>query len=115
MSLTATNNSASHLGVNGAGNLSDDENSSSTGHTSDDDEENEDEDDGHPMMSIFASYYGMEDTAVVDNKPKGTIDDAGFQADLYVKVVFYSIVGRPLSSLYYQTTLIVELAYQRAI
>lgn len=69
-----------------AGRLSDSENSSS-GHTSEDDEEGEG-DDGHPMMSIFASYYGIEETVVVDNKPKGTIDDAGFQPESYVKVGF---------------------------
>jgi hypothetical protein len=67
-----------------AGRLSDSENSSS-GHTSEDDEEG-DGDDGHPMMSIFASYYGIEETVVADNKPKGTIDDAGFQPESYVKV-----------------------------
>lgn len=69
------------------GNLSDDESNSSgtsSGHTSDDD----DNDDGHPMMSIFASYYGIEDpgASAPESKPKGTIDDAGFQAEQYVKV-----------------------------
>lgn len=70
-----------------AGNLSDDESNSSdtsSGHTSDDDGN----DDGHPMMSIFASYYGIEDpsASAPESKPKGTIDDAGFQAEQYVKV-----------------------------
>lgn len=75
------------LNADGAGRLSDsDDSSSSSGHTSDGDDQNED-DDGHPMMSIFASYYGIEDSSPAqDNKPKGTIDDAGFQAEQYVKV-----------------------------
>lgn len=70
-----------------AGRLSDDE-ASSAGHTSSDDDEDDDNDDGHPMMSIFASYYGIKDpgASAVDNTPKGTIDDAGFQAEQYVKV-----------------------------
>ena len=43
---------------------------------------------GHPMMSIFASYYGIQDPADTagQNKPKGTIDDADFDAEGYVKV-----------------------------
>lgn len=78
---------AKTTGANDVGRLSDDEGTSSgssSGHTSDD----EDNDDGHPMMSIFASYYGIEDpgAAAPEVKPKGTIDDAGFQAEQYVKV-----------------------------
>lgn len=84
MSL-AVNNPAHKIDVDGTGRLSDSDNSSS-GHTSEDDEENEGSDDGHPIMSIFASYYGIEDTPIQDNKPKGTIDDAGFQPEIYVKV-----------------------------
>lgn len=40
-----------------------------------------------PMMSIFASYYGIEepiDEATV--KPKGTIDDANFEPETFVRV-----------------------------
>ncbi len=46
------------------------------------DEENEN---GSPMMSIFASYYGIEEP-VDDTAPKGTIDDSNFQSESYVKV-----------------------------
>jgi hypothetical protein len=62
-----------------------DDDVSSPGHSDDDDDD--DGDDGHPMMSIFASYYGIEDpSAQVDDGPKGTIDDAGFQPDKFVRV-----------------------------
>jgi len=89
MSLAARN-SIHQMDPEDGGHLSDSEGSSSAGHTSDDGEGDGDEDDdGHPMMSIFASYYGITDpaAAVVDNSPKGTIDDAGFQAEKYVKVI----------------------------
>ena len=87
MSGALTRDSVSQLTPPGdGGNLSDSEGSSSSGHTSEDENGGED-DDGHPMMSIFASYYGITEPAVaVDNSPKGTIDDAGFQAEKYVKV-----------------------------
>lgn len=75
---------SSKVELEGDGRLSDSDNSSS-GHTSDDDDEHEGSD-GHPMMSIFASYYGIEEEQVQDNRPKGTIDDAGFQPEQYAKV-----------------------------
>ena len=74
------------------GNLSEnssENDSSSAGHTSSDDDDDENAEDGHPMMSIFASYYGIADPSAapeVDLQPKGTIDDAGFQPEAYVKV-----------------------------
>ena len=84
------NNSAQNLNSESMGRLSDSEDTTSSGHSSDDDNENENNDSGHPIMSIFASYYGIEDTTVgnTDNQIKNTIDDAGFQAENYVKVSF---------------------------
>jgi hypothetical protein len=70
--------------MDGSGRLSDSDNSSS-GHTSEDEGDNEGSD-GHPIMSIFASYYGIEEAPTQENKPRGTIDDAGFQPEQYVKV-----------------------------
>lgn len=63
--------------------LEDDFSSQESDHESGD-EDNADPNDS-PMMSIFASYYGIEDTET-DNKPKGTIDDVNFEPDAYVKV-----------------------------
>lgn len=39
-----------------------------------------------PMMSIFASYYGIVDPNQTEAEAKGTIDDSNFDADEYVKV-----------------------------
>jgi hypothetical protein len=36
-----------------------------------------------PIMSIFASYYGIEEVAP---EMKGTIDDANFNPEAFVKV-----------------------------
>ena len=85
MSLSLANSPAARANDSFSDNNSSDE-SSSAGHTSED--EDGDDDDGHPMMSIFASYYGIEDpsAAAEDNTPKGTIDDAGFQPEKFVKV-----------------------------
>ena len=63
--------------------LEDDFSSQESDHESGD-EDNADANDS-PMMSIFASYYGIEDSEA-DNKPKGTIDDVNFEPDAYVKV-----------------------------
>jgi hypothetical protein len=52
---------------------------------SDSDSNQDENEDGSPMMSIFASYYGIEEP-VDDSVPKGTIDDSNFQSDSYVKV-----------------------------
>lgn len=54
-----------------------------------DNESNEGEEEANdsPMMSIFASYYGIEEPAE-NQKPKGTIDDVNFEPDAYVKVGF---------------------------
>lgn len=71
-------------------------NSSSHG-TSDDDRDDEDdfseeEDDGKdnrnnaPIMSIFASYYGIEDPVPETNIEKDGIDDVHFNPEKYVKV-----------------------------
>lgn len=83
----AQRNSVHNMNTSDGGHLSDSDDSSSSGHTSEDEDGGEDAD-GHPMMSIFASYYGITDPAAaqVDNTPKGTIDDAGFQAQDFVKV-----------------------------
>ena len=39
---------------------------------------------GGAVMSIFASYYGIEDSAAP--QMKGTIDDANFDSENYVRV-----------------------------
>lgn len=61
---------------------------SGSGSESDSDhDENVDDSQDSPMMSIFASYYGIEDP--VDetlSKQKGTIDDANFDSDTFVRV-----------------------------
>lgn len=67
--------------------MSDDEftsDSSSSGNASDEDMGDDSE---HPIMSIFASYYGIEKPVapIVENVRKGTIDDADFDPDSYVK------------------------------
>lgn len=51
--------------------------------------EEEEEEDGHsaPMMSIFASYYGIEDPNQGEAEAKGTIDDSNFNSEEYVKTV----------------------------
>jgi hypothetical protein len=58
--------------------------SDDSGSDSDSNHDGENED-GSPMMSIFASYYGIEEP-VDDTAPKGTIDDSNFQPESYVKV-----------------------------
>lgn len=63
--------------------LEDDFSSQDSDHESGD-EDNENPNDS-PMMSIFASYYGIEESEA-DNKPKGTIDDVNFDPEAYVKV-----------------------------
>lgn len=53
--------------------------------TDDEDDDSSDESGHHaPIMSIFASYYGIEDTSA--QEMKGTIDDANFNSEQYVKV-----------------------------
>lgn len=54
--------------------------------TDDEDDDSTDESGSHqaPIMSIFASYYGIEDTSA--QEMKGTIDDANFNSEQYVKV-----------------------------
>lgn len=39
---------------------------------------------GGAVMSIFASYYGIEETAAP--QMKGTIDDANFDSETFVRV-----------------------------
>lgn len=39
---------------------------------------------GNAVMSMFASYYGIEDTGVA--QMKGTIDDANFDSENFVRV-----------------------------
>eukprot|EP00601_Ochromonadales_sp_CCMP2298_P009205 CAMPEP_0173198724 /NCGR_PEP_ID=MMETSP1141-20130122/16839_1 /TAXON_ID=483371 /ORGANISM="non described non described, Strain CCMP2298" /LENGTH=317 /DNA_ID=CAMNT_0014123535 /DNA_START=59 /DNA_END=1008 /DNA_ORIENTATION=- len=48
------------------------------------DRSSEEGESGHPMMSIFASYYGIEDPSQVEAGPTGTIDDADFDPTQYV-------------------------------
>jgi hypothetical protein len=43
-------------------------------------------------MSIFASYYGIEETAAP--QMKGTIDDANFDSETFVRV---RVLSRSLS------------------
>ena len=50
-----------------------------------DSESSDDDKGGAPIMSIFASYYGIEEANGADNAQHGTIDDAAFDADAYVK------------------------------
>jgi hypothetical protein len=52
---------------------------------------NDDNDDpnntgGSAMMSLFASYYGIEETSDQDKSPLELIDSARFNTDAYVKV-----------------------------
>jgi hypothetical protein len=99
--------------MDGSGRLSDSDNSSS-GHTSEDEGDNEGSD-GHPIMSIFASYYGIEETPTQENKPRGTIDDAGFQPEQYVKVWYHvGCVVVPPAHKGFSTWFAVELAAPRA-
>lgn len=40
-----------------------------------------------PIMSIFASYYGIEDpNSNTPQEARGTIDDSNFNSELFVKV-----------------------------
>ena len=50
--------------------------------------EDEKENENAPIMSLFASYYGIDDpTKTVEEKSSnGTIDDASFHPENYVKV-----------------------------
>jgi hypothetical protein len=99
--------------MDGSGRLSDSDNSSS-GHTSEDEGDNEGSD-GHPIMSIFASYYGIEEAPTQENKPRGTIDDAGFQPEQYVKVRYrVGCVIVPPAHEGFPTWFAVELAAPRA-
>jgi hypothetical protein len=99
--------------MDGSGRLSDSDNSSS-GHTSEDEGDNEGSD-GHPIMSIFASYYGIEEAPTQENKPRGTIDDAGFQPEQYVKVCCRCCEGvGPRADKGFLIWFAVELAAQRA-
>lgn len=57
------------------------------GHSSHDGSSSNDEDEGNrgaPIMSIFASYYGIE--ASGGPELRGTIDDANFDAQSHVRV-----------------------------
>lgn len=77
---------------------------SSVGHVDDDDDdlssEGTNDEQGPttsgPMMSIFASYYGIVDPANCEQEQaKGTIDDSNFDVTEYVKVkasVFRKII-----------------------
>eukprot|EP00598_Pedospumella_elongata_P004802 CAMPEP_0184980700 /NCGR_PEP_ID=MMETSP1098-20130426/10625_1 /TAXON_ID=89044 /ORGANISM="Spumella elongata, Strain CCAP 955/1" /LENGTH=1140 /DNA_ID=CAMNT_0027504173 /DNA_START=24 /DNA_END=3442 /DNA_ORIENTATION=+ len=102
----AQRNSVHNMNTSDGGHLIDSDDSSSSGHTSEDEDGGEDAD-GHPMMSIFASYYGITDPAAaqVDNTPKGTIDDAGFQAQDFVKNM---LVNEPFETLVKQDTEMVQ-------
>eukprot|EP01038_Epipyxis_sp_PR26KG_P014371 gene14371-19274_t len=51
----------------------------------DDDDLENDNDDNHPMMSIFASYYGIEDPTENSIHKKDSIDDAKFDPEAHVK------------------------------
>ena len=54
----------------------------------DDDHENDDGEDasGNAMMSIFASYYGIEETTQAKRPPADLIDSAHFDSNAFVKV-----------------------------
>ena len=54
-----------------------------------DDHENDDaeDDSGNAMMSIFASYYGIEETAQAKRPPADLIDSAHFDSNAFVKVI----------------------------
>ena len=54
--------------------------------TRSDDNEDEIDERSEPIMSLFASYYGIEDTSESVNVVKGTIDDVDFSATSYVEV-----------------------------
>ncbi len=58
----------------------------SSGHSSSYDED--DNGNNAPIMSIFASYYGIEDPTVVPDQQsdKDSIDEVNFNADKYVRV-----------------------------
>lgn len=62
----------------------DEDEASSSSSTHDDDDSEEGGDRKAPIMSIFASYYGIEDENV--QEMKGTIDDSNFNSEEYVKV-----------------------------
>lgn len=53
-----------------------------------DDDSNEDQTQNAPIMSLFASFYGIEDPnkGTEGAGGRGTIDDANFDVDSYVKV-----------------------------
>lgn len=51
------------------------------------DSEKEKTSDNAPIMSIFASYYGIEDTTQPEPEVMGTIDDSNFDHVTYVKNV----------------------------
>jgi hypothetical protein len=53
----------------------------------DSDEEEGEVSNNAPMMSIFASYYGIEDPTDQEVEAKETIDDSNFKAEEYVKVI----------------------------
>eukprot|EP00981_Chlorochromonas_danica_P006792 scaffold1490_cov162-Ochromonas_danica.AAC.38 len=73
--------------------------SSSSG-AHDDEDDNDDDDEGFsgeeeeeegkasaPMMSLFASYYGIEASAPSEVSARGTIDDHNFNADEYCRSI----------------------------
>lgn len=78
--------------------------SSSGAHDDEDDDEDDDEgfsgeeeeEEGKasaPMMSLFASYYGIEASAPSEaSSARGTIDDHNFNADDYCRVGQYRVI-----------------------
>jgi hypothetical protein len=60
----------------------------SSGHSSSDDEDQGSN--NAPIMSIFASYYGIEDptTTTDQQSDKDSIDEVNFNADKYVRVSY---------------------------
>lgn len=60
----------------------------SSGHSSSDDEDDKHSNNA-PIMSIFASYYGIEDPTTTANdqqSDKDSIDEVNFNPDKYVRV-----------------------------
>jgi hypothetical protein len=46
---------------------------------------------GGAMMSIFASYYGIEDDVKSKRPPGDLIDSAHFDSNAYVKVIYQTL------------------------
>ena len=55
-----------------------------------DEDDHEEDASGNAMMSIFASYYGIEETEQTKRPPADLIDSAHFDSNAFVKVILYT-------------------------